>query len=365
MQKAIQSLALMTYRRFGNLIPRGVRNSVYRRLYPPGARKPVMMYVDVVGNCNLRCPSCPAGNMKAKDGVKPMDTELFTKIIQKGKKEYGVFFVGLFNWTEPLLHPQLPELIRIVKREGLQCGLSSNLNVLRDVDEILEAEPDDFRISLSGFSQEIYEQTHVRGDIEKVKNNMKILSEAKHRLRNKKTSLYVYFHKYLNNLHEVDPMRRYSRSLGFDWLESWAYFMPLERVFDLLGGTLPPEQELFINSHLALPLGKALAEAKHFKAEPCSLLDNQLVVDAKGNVNLCCAVYDTAKNGLGSFLDMTPDDLRDAKSQHPTCTHCKSMGLHSYFTYTENSALLKKYDALALANLKESSPTDKGMYADV
>lgn len=355
MRKAIQDLALATYRHFSGIIPRAVRNYVYRVLYPSGAQKPMMMYIDVVGSCNLRCPSCPSGNMDAVSCVPPMDIDLFTKIIRKGKKEYGVFFVGLFNWTEPLLHSQLPELIRIVKQEGLLCGLSSNLNVLRRVDEILAAGPDDLRISLSGFTQAVYGRTHVRGDIEKVKQNMELLSAARKRQRNMKTVIYVYFHKYLNNLHEIAPMRRFAASLGFGWMETWAYFMPLERIFDLLDGTLPDGQQQFVREEFALPILGALNEARQFKDAPCSLLDHQLVIDAKGNVNLCCAVYDTEKNRLGTFLEMTPEDMQRAKLRHVTCTRCKSLGLHSYFTYTENSVLLKKYNELAVANIKSRS----------
>jgi len=354
MRKEIQTLALATYRRFGGMIPRSVRNYAYRVLYPSGTQKPMMMYIDVVGNCNLRCPSCPSGNMNMASGAPPMDPELFASIIRKGKEEYGVFFVGLFNWTEPLLHPQLPELIRIVKQEGLLCGLSSNLNVMRNADEILDAGPDDLRISLSGFTQAVYGRTHVRGDIDKVKQNMKLLSEARKRHRRCKTVVYVYFHKYLNNLHEIEPMRQYASSLGFDWLETWAYYMPLERVFDLLEGTLPSDQQRFVREEFALPVMDALAEAKQFKDEPCSLLDNQLVIDARGNVNMCCAVYDTEKNRLGTFMDMTPEDMRHAKFRHSTCNRCKAFGLHAYFTYTENAALLKKYNNLAVANVKKA-----------
>lgn len=354
MREVIRKLALMTYKRIGHIIPHSVRNRFYRILYSSGTDKKIIMYIDVVGTCNLRCPACPVGNTGSAAGLRPIDPDLFARIIQKAKKDYGVFFVGLYHWAEPLLHPQLPDLIRIVKQEGLLCGLSSNLNVTRSYDAILDADPDDFRISLSGFTQEIYGQTHVRGDIEKVKQNMQLLSAAKRKLRGNKTVIHVYFHKYRHNLHEVAPMRKFSRSLGFGWLENWAYFIPLERVLELADGTLPQDQRQFVNNQLALPITKAIEAAKYFKNDPCAAIEDQLNLDSKGDVFLCCAVYDMVKNRLGTFLAMTPEELRFAKTNHPTCVRCRSLGLHAYFACFDNSALLKKYEALVRTALKES-----------
>lgn len=353
MREIIQKLAIMTYKRIGHLIPHSVRNQISHLLYSSGTDKKIVMYMDVVGTCNLRCPSCPIGNTGSPAGLRPIDPDLFARIIKKAKKDYGVFFVGLYHWAEPLLHPQLPDLIRIVKQEGLLCGLSSNLNVARNYDAILAAGLDDFRISLSGFTQEIYGQTHVGGDIEKVKQNMKLLSEAKRKLRGNQTVIHVYYHKYRHNLHEVAPMRNFSRSLGFGWLENWAYFIPVERVLELVDGTLPPDLQQFVNDQFALPIMKAVAVAKEFKDDPCVAIEDQLNLDSKGDVLLCCAVYDMVKNCLGTFLDMTPEKLRLAKTNHPTCVRCRALGLHAYFACHDKAALLKKYDVLVKTALEE------------
>jgi len=279
---------------------------------------------------------------------------VFEQILQKAKREFGIVGVALFNWTEPFLHPDLPEFIRCVKRENLICTLSSNLNLIRRADDVLLAKPDTLRISLSGYTQAIYGQTHVHGEIETVKRNMRLLSEAKKRLRNRRTAIYVYYHKYLHNLDEVEPMKQFARSLGFDWLEDWAYYMPLERVIELAEGRLSPEKKRFVDDHLALPIDKAIDEARLFKKEACGLLHDQIVLDAAGDIHICCAAYEKRTTRLGRFLEMTPDEVRNAKTRHPLCARCSAHGLHRYFEYTTHPILRKKYAALVEEKLSRT-----------
>ena len=70
------------------------------------------------------------------------------------------------NWTEPLLHPQIHELIGAVRARGVHCSISTSLNVLRAPDLLMQANPDWLRVSVSGFTQEIYARGHKADDIE-------------------------------------------------------------------------------------------------------------------------------------------------------------------------------------------------------
>jgi hypothetical protein len=69
------------------------------------------------------------------------------------------------------------------------------LNITKNIDETIKANPSFFRISLSGFNQDTYQKGHVGGDIELVKNNMRLLSELKKKYSST-TIIEVYFHKY-------------------------------------------------------------------------------------------------------------------------------------------------------------------------
>ncbi|MBY0406961.1 MAG: radical SAM protein [Rickettsiales bacterium] len=338
--------------KIGRFIPWKIRNYGAKLLYPHGKAKPRILTVDLSGSCNLRCPSCPVGSIGQLHPSGLMHSDLFRQIVQKARREHGMRIVALHNWTEPFLHPQLPEFIRIVKEEGLVCAISSNLTIARHIEEVLQAGPDFFRISLSGFTQESYATTHVRGDIEQVKQNMRLLSEARARTRKNRTHVAVFYHKYQHNLEEMKDMRAYTKALGFAWEESWAYYMSLEKIFQLMEGKLTDADKDFVQNRLALPIPEAIAAAKALKGQSrCTLLEDQIVLDYRGNVSLCCAVYDQAKNGLGNFMEMSADALKEKKTGHPTCKSCAGSNLHLYFTYHDIPELNKTYQKLAQARL--------------
>jgi MoaA/NifB/PqqE/SkfB family radical SAM enzyme len=337
-------------------VPVQLRRRLHDVLFGRRDRRPRReLLIDVAGACNLRCPSCPVGNMGIVNPTGLIDKELFRQIIKKAASEYQLTLVSLFNWAEPMLHPELPELIRIVRSEGVDCAISSNLNLVRNLDDMMRAEPTHFRVSLSGFTQETYGRTHARGRIAKVKENMRAVSEAKRRVGNTRTDVQVYFHKYRDNLDEAEPMRAYATELGFSWLEHWAYYMPLEKLLDLAEDKLPEAERPFVENAFALPIKEALEAAKNYGETPCRLYERQIVLDLKGQLNLCCGVYDYKQNGgLGNFLDMTPEDIVRVKEGHPTCTRCMKQGVHLYGIYQELPALSAEYERLVKINLERS-----------
>ena len=106
-----------------------------------------------------------------------MDVGLFEEIVKKIKSECQneTPNLWLFNWGEPFLHPKLAEFIRIAKAHALPVMLSSNMTTKLDFKEVIRAEPETIKISLSGMTQEVYGKTQARGNIETVKESMRKL----------------------------------------------------------------------------------------------------------------------------------------------------------------------------------------------
>ena len=311
--------------------------------------------VDVVGRCNLSCPSCPVGNMSGtplQTGY--MQPEFLDKIVAKATSECRVTNFALYNWTEPFIHPHLAKMIHIVKSYGIGCDISTNLNLNKQIDSVLSANPDTIKISVSGYRQEHYGITHRGGDIEVVKENMKILSESKRRQKSN-TRIIVLFHRYLENQQEEVDMRKFAEVLGFDFTTYWAYLMPLEKNLAFLGykERLPKFEasDQALVDRLALPLSEALQVVRNTQSSECKLRDQQMAINSNGNVMLCCSVFDQSRYTLAPFLDTPLNELQEMKNSHEMCTKCMNEGLHVLMTYGD-----KKLEELAIENVRKHYP---------
>jgi len=292
-----------------------------------------------------------------------MSPELLDKIVKKATSECEVTNFSLYNWTEPLLHPKLPEMIRVVRSYGLPCVLSANLNLIKNINAVIEANPSSLRITVSGFTQEKYGWTHRRGDIEVVKKNMAEVANAKERT-GATTQISVGFIRYLGNHEDELRMREYAKSLAFEFDPIWGYLMPLEKVLayaepNSIDVELTPDDHELI-SRLAMPLDQSIEVVKKYKEKPCHLRDRQMALTFKGEVMLCCTVYDQSKYKLASFLDTPLEKLQEMKYHHQMCGSCMKHGLHVLAIHGT-----EELDAIALENVTRQYPDVKliGMHS--
>jgi pyruvate-formate lyase-activating enzyme len=328
-------------------------SSSYR--WKPNPDASWIFYIDIVSGCNLACPSCPVGNSRDVPIAKGyMAPELLEKIVTKAIRECKSLEFGLYNWTEPFLHPDLPAMIRTIRSREIRCSLSTNLNIMRNVEGVLRENPNKIKISLSGFRQETYSYSHKNGDIERVKRNLAELAETREKCGST-TDLVVGFHRYLGNHEDEQEMRELAGSLGIGFEPQWAYLMPLEKVMAYVEpsatSTVLQADDRALIDKLALKLDDALAISSKSPRKKCQLRDQMMSLNVRGEVMLCCVVYDQQKYGLGSYLDLPLEKLQDLKYQHWQCAGCMSQGLHKLFTYED-----KELDEAALANVHAHYP---------
>ncbi len=325
-------------------------------------------WVDIVGACNLRCPSCPRGNFTPGDVMTAMppsglmDYELFKQIVKKIKYDGPSLNpqIHLYNWGEPLVHPEVARFVRYALEQEIYCGISSNLNVDGTLLDVVKEGLDFFRISLSGFNQSVYGKTHQRGDIERVKGNMHKLREYLDKYH-KSTYVEVNYHVYKHNANQdLLDMIALCNSLKFNISPVWAFFLPLEKNLKVAAGEESDTDRELIDL-LAIHPKRAMELSMPFKDKDCPVRQKATVINFDGSVPLCCNTFDRQYIVAESFLDMDHEILQRAKYNHDACVSCMDNAIHVYLAFEAGDVM----DQVGNASIGEvGSPLKISQYGE-
>src|SRR5262245_29868778 len=89
---------------------------------------PLTLAIESTAKCNLFCPMCPRENIYFPP--RDMELSLFRKIIDEGK-DYLEFAVP-YGVGEPLLNPEIYDMIAYCKSQGVPSGISTNATLLNE-----------------------------------------------------------------------------------------------------------------------------------------------------------------------------------------------------------------------------------------
>lgn len=288
-----------------------------------------IFYIDIVGTCNLRCPSCAVGNYAPQFPKSLMPIRLLERILDKIEREHAgeKIDIELYCWGEPVLHKGLAQVISLVKSHGMSVGLSCNMNDFPRMREVVSSEPDFIRISLSGYFNDVYQQTHKGGDIDAVKDNM-------HRLRRlldetgASTLVQVFYHVYRHNLgDDFDLMRRLCGELDFLFHAYVASLRPVEKTIAAIQGVVAPEDQPIVDLFpVSMPDASQVALSQRDKFGDCPFRTGGSFIHTDGSVRLCGVSFDRTSVVAESFLDTSRQELRKRRYDNSLCNACRASG---------------------------------------
>lgn len=320
-------------------------------------------FVDVVGSCNLKCPSCAVGNMTQLMAKGVMPVAKFTEVLAKIRSDqpHGArLAVDLYNWGEPGLHTKLSELVRLAKEQRFVVGISSNLNVFPDLKNVIRESPDYFRISLSGSRNQTYERTHRLGNINAVKANMYRLREFMDRYQSQ-TIVQVGFHVYRSNFpDDFLAIRSLCDDLGFLFAPVLATIMPVEKVIEVLDGKpAAVEEDLLENLVVGVDETIALHAQAGGPTNDCQFRERRTTINFDGSVSLCCATYGPETVIANDFLNTSNKEILAQKYTHKQCQTCMGRHINKIFTGFEpniqNAAAINVLGPIFEAYLNEQA----------
>jgi radical SAM protein with 4Fe4S-binding SPASM domain len=227
---------------------------------------PVEITLESTAKCNLYCPMCPR-HIYTFDNEN-MDLELYRKIIQDCK-EY-VEFVWPYGIGEPMIHPNIFEMIRITRDAGIRTGMSTNATLMDDkrTDMLLDSGLDYVILAFDGATKATYEKYRIGATFEKTRANILAFLDKK---KARQSAIYVVLQMVLlkENISEIDAYRKMWSIQGVDEVRFKRDEIQIE-------GSASPQ------SHL-----------KGQRRNPCHLLwRGPLYIRYDGLAYPCCYMYD-------------------------------------------------------------------------
>jgi radical SAM protein with 4Fe4S-binding SPASM domain len=178
---------------------------------------------------------------------------------------------------------------------------STNGHFIRDpeaAEKIVESGLDEIIISLDGVDQSTYTRYRKGGNIEKVFDGIRLLAEAKLKLRKSQPSIHLQFILMKQNLEQRESMIQIGRNIGADKLS----FKTLQLTDWDSGKEFLPDSPELTRYDSILPGKTFITRKRHFFPNECLRLWYSLVVNCDGTISPCCFDKD-GKFVLGNLLN--------------------------------------------------------------
>jgi radical SAM protein with 4Fe4S-binding SPASM domain len=254
---------------------------------------PPKYFIDPINICNLRCPLCPTGRGALARPRGRMRLQELERIVDE-IAPYA-YRVELYNWGEPLLHPDIFDMIEYVSRRRISVGLSSNLNHFDEdmAQHLVRSGLSQLLVSIDGATQASYSAYRQRGDLQSVLRNLEIMLETRRRLRSHTPFVIWRMLVGKHNEHEVQTVRSMAHAAGVD------AFVTGTLIID----TRDPEQiEQWLPTDPAYSCYNYNQELRN--TWDCNDLWELMVINWDGGVSPCCWLHDP-KYDFGNVSQQT------------------------------------------------------------
>ena len=246
---------------------------------------PFALQIEPTNNCNLKCISCgPREKMKREKGY--MDFNFFQKIIHEAS-EIGVKKIHLYACGEPLLHPQIIEMIVYIKSKDLAFTLATNGMLLneRKIKAILNSgvtSADTIIFSILGYSKKVHEKIMVGANQDIILQNVYDFLQMRKKFHANGPIIKFDFYKMPENEREVAQ-----------FVKKWRGIVDRVRVNDA--------SNQFAGFNIQ---GKSITQRKR----TCSYIWERMVIYWNGDVPLC-GEYIEGTNIVGNLHEKSIKDI--------------------------------------------------------
>jgi len=265
---------------------------------------PLFVSVEPANICQLHCPECPVGMRHSgapeyRNAERYMPREVWEKVLSE-VAPYAHTMQFYFQ-GEPLLHKDLSQMIREAHDAGLYTIVSTNAQAMTPelADALVQAGLRRIIVSMDGLTDETYSAYRAGGSVDKCKQALGWLRDAKERLHGR-TLIELQCLRLRTNEQEWTAFKQQYRRLGADRL-----VFKTAQLYDYADGHPLMPTEPRYSRYAQGPDGKY-----HRKplGKGCLRVWSGVVVTTKGEVLPCC--YDKAHaHAYGNIMESPMTEL--------------------------------------------------------
>jgi radical SAM protein with 4Fe4S-binding SPASM domain len=230
---------------------------------------PIHLDIEATNYCMLKCPICPYQFMKREKGFITWKT--LRKVIEESKgKTKTIYF---HHMGDPLLHPELFDMIRYIKDSGMWVAISTNGVLLTEnVSRKLFGVGLDFLyVSLDSLDKDVYEKIRKGASFHQTLENVEKCIKVRKSRDTFNTHLELQMIEMEYNINEVEKYKKYFNS------KIEGVGKVVIKPFDRWAGQVTDRS----------PIPRV---AKEFV---CTMYNYSMTIEWNGDVNICCRDYDS------------------------------------------------------------------------
>lgn len=254
------------------------------------------LYIEITNICNLNCSFCPP-TLREKRFMSVVE---FRSVLSKIDKFTAYLYFHVKG--EPLLHPELGQLLDICKESGFKVNITTNGSNIRDVKELLLTKTSVRQVSFSLQSIETYSSNETKEEY--LKEVLDFVKEAI-----EKTNMIIELR--LWNINQRDELNKQSNSRILRIIEEEL------KISCILEEGINSAKGLKISNRIYLSQSQTfewpnididIISTSGF----CYGLRNQIGILVDGTVIPCCLDSDGVIN-LGNIFEKSLDEILESK----------------------------------------------------
>jgi MoaA/NifB/PqqE/SkfB family radical SAM enzyme len=238
---------------------------------------PPILQLEPTTACNLDCPFCLRNSLNRSEGYISFND--FLQIVDVSKSRY----LTLHGWGEPLLHQDLPAMIRYAAEKKISVNFTTNATLLPGkTEDLLNSGLDAIAFSFP----EVNQFTPI------IAQNVAGFIRQKSARKQKMPKTYINIALMEENLDCIDEGFRLASTTGVDMVN-------FERSFPWTDDQVKTEKSLFAHIQQTAKKTGCRVTLPPPHTHPCPLVRLTLFIRTNGDVAPCCYQADTM---LGNIL---------------------------------------------------------------